>query len=67
MMLSTGIPELMCEKDLGYLRDTLVLDLPEGEALKRFRAKFDEALKNSWKTSVNWLAHNLAKDNKMKN
>lgn len=65
MMLSTGIPELSCEKDLGYLRDTLVLDLSEAEALKHFRSKFEEALQNSWKTSLNWLAHNLAKDNKM--
>ncbi|GAB6031821.1 hypothetical protein CHUAL_010223 [Chamberlinius hualienensis] len=63
MMLSTGIPELTCEKDLSYLRETLVLDLSEKEALKHFQSKFDEALRNSWKTSVNWLAHNIAKDN----
>lgn len=24
MMISTGLPELSCEKDLNYLRDTLV-------------------------------------------
>lgn len=65
MMLSTGIPELSTEKDLDYLRETLVLDMSEQEALKHFRSKFDEALKNSWKTSMNWMAHNLAKDNKM--
>ncbi|XP_054714639.1 phosphatidylinositol 4,5-bisphosphate 3-kinase catalytic subunit delta isoform-like [Uloborus diversus] len=65
MMLSTGIPELSNEKDLDYLRDTLVLDMSEAEALKHFRSKFVEALKNSWKTSLNWIAHNLAKDNKM--
>lgn len=65
MMLSTGIPELSSEKDLDYLRETLVLDMSEQEALKHFRSKFDEALKNSWKTSMNWMAHNLAKDNKM--
>ena len=65
MMLSTGIPELSSEKDLDYLRETLVLDMSEQEALKHFRLKFDEALKNSWKTSINWMMHNLAKDNKM--
>uniref|UniRef100_T1ISF0 phosphatidylinositol 3-kinase n=1 Tax=Strigamia maritima TaxID=126957 RepID=T1ISF0_STRMM len=54
MMLSTGIPELTSVKDLDYLRETLVLDLSEQEALKHFRSKFDEALRNSWKTSVNW-------------
>lgn len=63
MMLSTGIPQLSSLKDLEYLRDTLVLDLSDNEALEHFRSKFDEALKNSWKTSVNWLAHNIAKDN----
>ncbi|KAG1679555.1 Phosphatidylinositol 4,5-bisphosphate 3-kinase catalytic subunit delta isoform [Nymphon striatum] len=63
LMLSTGIPELSCEKDLDYLRETLVLELTEAEALRHFRSKFDEALRNSWKTSLNWVAHNLAKDN----
>ncbi|XP_035228755.1 phosphatidylinositol 4,5-bisphosphate 3-kinase catalytic subunit delta isoform-like [Stegodyphus dumicola] len=63
MMLSTGIPELSSEKDLDYLRETLVLDMTENEAVKHFRSKFDEALKNSWKTSVNWMAHNWARDN----
>ncbi|XP_042908951.1 phosphatidylinositol 4,5-bisphosphate 3-kinase catalytic subunit delta isoform [Parasteatoda tepidariorum] len=65
MMLSTGIPELSSEKDLDYLRETLVLDMSDNDALKHFRLKFDEALKNSWKTSANWMAHNWAKDNKM--
>lgn len=63
LMLSTGIPELSCEKDLDYLRETLVLEMSESEALQHFRSKFDEALRNSWKTSVNWVAHNIAKDN----
>ncbi|XP_025017100.1 phosphatidylinositol 4,5-bisphosphate 3-kinase catalytic subunit delta isoform-like isoform X2 [Tetranychus urticae] len=63
MMLSTGIPELSSVKDLDYLRETLVLDLTQEEALAHFRSKFDEALKNSWKTNINWLAHNIAKDN----
>lgn len=65
MMLSTGIPELASEKDLDYLRETLVLDMSEQEALRHFRSRFDDALSNSWKTSVNWMAHNWAKDNKM--
>lgn len=64
MMISTGLPELSSEKDLNYLRETLVLDLPEHEALQHFRSKFYEALANSWKTSLNWASHNLAKNNK---
>ena len=64
MMISTGLPELSSEKDLDYLRETLVLDLSEQEALRQFRSKFDEALKNSWKTSVNWFIHNIATNNR---
>ncbi|XP_015119435.1 phosphatidylinositol 4,5-bisphosphate 3-kinase catalytic subunit delta isoform [Diachasma alloeum] len=64
MMISTGLPELSSEKDLNYLRDTLVLEMSETEAQKHFRNKFDEALCNSWKTSLNWASHNMAKNNK---
>nr|CAH0099295.1 unnamed protein product [Daphnia galeata] len=64
MMISTGLPELSCEKDLNYLRETMVLDLSEQEALRHFRSQFEEAKKNSWKTSINWTIHNLASDNR---
>ncbi|GAB0088558.1 phosphatidylinositol 4,5-bisphosphate 3-kinase catalytic subunit delta isoform [Sergentomyia squamirostris] len=64
MMISTGLPELSSEKDLNYLRETLVLDLPENEAREHFRSKFNEALANSWKTSLNWASHNFSKNNK---
>ncbi|XP_043477506.1 phosphatidylinositol 4,5-bisphosphate 3-kinase catalytic subunit delta isoform [Leptopilina heterotoma] len=64
MMISTGLPELSSEKDLNYLRDTLVLEMSESEAQKHFRSKFDEALCNSWKTSLNWASHNMSKNNK---
>ncbi|KAJ1528067.1 hypothetical protein ONE63_007985 [Megalurothrips usitatus] len=64
MMISTGLPELSCEKDLNYLRDTLVLNKTEEQAIAHFRAKFDEAIANSWKTSLNWASHNFAKNNK---
>nr|XP_022907614.1 phosphatidylinositol 4,5-bisphosphate 3-kinase catalytic subunit delta isoform [Onthophagus taurus]XP_022907621.1 phosphatidylinositol 4,5-bisphosphate 3-kinase catalytic subunit delta isoform [Onthophagus taurus] len=65
MMISTGLPELSSEKDLNYLKETLVLSMSEKDALAHFRSKFDEALSNSWKTSVNWATHNLAKNNKV--
>lgn len=86
MMISTGLPELSSEKDLNYLRETLVriqlfsswklhklilllnllkvLDYNEEEALKHFCSKFEEALQNSWKTSLNWASHNFSKNNK---
>ncbi len=41
-----------------------VLDLSEQEALRHFRSQFEEAKKNSWKTSINWTIHNLASDNR---
>ncbi|KAF6209139.1 hypothetical protein GE061_014883 [Apolygus lucorum] len=63
MMISTGLPELSSENDLNYLRDTLVLDLNEEDALQHFRSKFDEALRNSWKTSLNWASHNMTRNN----
>ncbi|KAH8381475.1 hypothetical protein KR093_005397 [Drosophila rubida] len=64
MMISTGLPELSSEKDLNYLRETLVLDYTEEEAREHFQAKFSEALANSWKTSLNWASHNFSKNNK---
>lgn len=92
MMISTGLPELSSEKDLNYLRETLVsildidrfngvsqvvrliaysifrlmqvLDLSEKDARDHFRAKFSEALLNSWKTSLNWASHNFSRNNK---
>ncbi|EHH14305.1 hypothetical protein EGK_00206 [Macaca mulatta] len=45
-------------------QDSLALGKTEEEALKHFRVKFNEALRESWKTKVNWLAHNVSKDNR---
>ncbi|XP_011213577.1 phosphatidylinositol 4,5-bisphosphate 3-kinase catalytic subunit delta isoform [Bactrocera dorsalis] len=64
MMISTGLPELSSEKDLNYLKETLVLDYTEEKAREHFRSKFSEALVNSWKTSLNWASHNFSKNNK---
>lgn len=40
-----------------------VLDLSEQRAREHFRAKFNEALANSWKTSLNWASHNFSRNN----
>jgi hypothetical protein len=45
-------------------QDSLALGKTDEEALKQFRQKFDEALRESWTTKVNWMAHNVAKDNR---
>ncbi|XP_075459685.1 phosphatidylinositol 4,5-bisphosphate 3-kinase catalytic subunit delta isoform [Ascaphus truei] len=64
LMKAAGLPELSCSKDIQYLKDSLALGKSEEEALKHFRVKFNEALRESWKTKVNWLAHNVSKDNR---
>ncbi|XP_077650829.1 phosphatidylinositol 4,5-bisphosphate 3-kinase catalytic subunit delta isoform-like [Urocitellus parryii] len=64
LMQAAGLPELSSSKDIQYLKDTLALGKTEEEGLKHFRVKFNEALRESWKTKVNWLAHNLTKDNR---
>ncbi|XP_077656974.1 phosphatidylinositol 4,5-bisphosphate 3-kinase catalytic subunit delta isoform isoform X7 [Urocitellus parryii] len=64
LMQAAGLPELSSSKDIHYLKDTLALGKTEEEGLKHFRVKFNEALRESWKTKVNWLAHNLTKDNR---
>ncbi|XP_028178666.1 phosphatidylinositol 4,5-bisphosphate 3-kinase catalytic subunit delta isoform [Ostrinia furnacalis] len=63
MMISTGLRELSSEKDLQYLRETLVMDLSEEKAMEHFRSKFSEAVKNSWTTSINWAFHNFERNN----
>ncbi|XP_047233948.1 phosphatidylinositol 4,5-bisphosphate 3-kinase catalytic subunit delta isoform [Girardinichthys multiradiatus] len=64
MMKAAGLPELTSSKDIQYLKDSLALGKTEDEALKSFKVKFNEALRESWKTKVNWMMHSLAKDNR---
>eukprot|EP00731_Ephydatia_muelleri_P014562 Em0008g282a len=64
MMLQTGIPELRSPDDLNYVRDALVLDVPENEARAHFQAKLQEARSSAWSTSWNWYIHGLTKDNR---
>lgn len=45
-------------------QDSLSLGKSEEEALKNFKLKFNEALRRSWKTKLNWMVHSLAKDNR---
>ncbi|XP_054857930.1 phosphatidylinositol 4,5-bisphosphate 3-kinase catalytic subunit delta isoform [Eublepharis macularius] len=64
LMKAAGLPELSCSKDIQYLKDSLALGKADEEARKQFHLKFNEALRESWKTKVNWLAHNVSKDNR---
>ncbi|KAI1890828.1 hypothetical protein AGOR_G00157630 [Albula goreensis] len=64
LMRAAGLPELSSSKDIQYLKDSLALGKSEDEALKNFKVKFNEALRESWKTKVNWMVHSLNKDNR---
>lgn len=64
LMKAAGLPDLNCSKDIQYLKDSLALGKTDEEARKHFQLKFNEALRESWKTKVNWLAHNVSKDNR---
>uniref|UniRef100_A0A673IWC1 phosphatidylinositol-4,5-bisphosphate 3-kinase n=1 Tax=Sinocyclocheilus rhinocerous TaxID=307959 RepID=A0A673IWC1_9TELE len=64
LMKAAGLPELSSSKDIQYLKDSLALGKSEEEALKNFKVKFNEALRESWKTKVNWMMHTFAKDNR---
>jgi len=64
MLLCSGIPELRSLNDINYIRKTLALGMSDEEALKHFRKNFQEAKNNFWKTSLNWAAHNFARDNR---
>ncbi|ELU18517.1 hypothetical protein CAPTEDRAFT_18019 [Capitella teleta] len=63
MMMNTGIDELSSLKDVEYLKETLVPDLSEKDAKSHFLSKFQESLKNSWKTSMNNTFHNITREN----
>lgn len=61
IMINTGIPEVSCFKDIEYLKETLVPHKTDEEALAHFKGKFTEALRKSWKTSLNFMGHNFIK------
>ena len=59
MLLSTGIPELEHPTDLDYLRDSLAMSKSEEDAVVHFEKSYKEAVDNKWKTSTNWMIHNM--------
>ncbi|KAK2184803.1 hypothetical protein NP493_252g03001 [Ridgeia piscesae] len=57
MMMNTGIPELSCIQDIEYLKNALLVDQSEKQAVDHFKAKFKEALRKAWTTMVNNTFH----------
>jgi len=63
-MVSAGMPELMVEKDIFYLRDKLALELTEKKAEKLLEVEIDKSLDSTYRRVDNMI-HNL-KHNKTK-
>ena len=64
-MMNTGIPEISSVENIEYLRETLVPQLGEEDALQHFRGKFQEALKNSIWAKINFALHNARRNQNM--
>jgi phosphatidylinositol-4,5-bisphosphate 3-kinase len=59
LMLGTGLPELRNAKDVGYLRDRLLLNMSDEQAKAEFVKWMQEAV-GSKRTTFNNIFHNLA-------
>lgn len=57
-MVSAGMPELMQEADIAYLRDKLCLNISDKEAEKCFKNEIKRSLESTLRRLDNWL-HNL--------
>jgi len=58
LMISAGMPELMLEDDIFYMRDKLSLDMNEKSADKKLREEIDKSLQSTYRRIDNML-HNL--------
>jgi len=58
LMISAGMPELMLEEDIFYMRDKLCLDMNEKSADKKLREEIDKSLQSTYRRIDNML-HNL--------
>lgn len=63
LMLTSGIPEITSSR-LQYLNETLVLQKSEREAKEHFSSMYDIAVDKSRTVQLNWMVHNMARDNK---
>jgi phosphatidylinositol-4,5-bisphosphate 3-kinase len=58
LMVSSGMPELMTDDDIGWLRDKLMLDYAEDQASNDFKRQIEAAYKNT-RVKLNDVAHLL--------
>lgn len=57
-MISAGMPELTCKKDILYLRRMLHLNATREEAESLFEKEIDNAINSTWRSIDNFL-HNV--------
>ncbi len=62
-MLSTGIPELQCEEDIEYMRNSLSIGMDDRSAEERFEELIEEARKTK-SVLVNDIIHIWARSGK---
>ena len=60
LMVDCGIPELMTLADIAWMRNSLMPELSEEEAVERFMGLISESLENK-KTRWNHAIHLIAK------
>jgi phosphatidylinositol-4,5-bisphosphate 3-kinase catalytic subunit alpha/beta/delta len=58
LMVSSGMPELMTDDDITWLRDKLMLDSAEDAAADHFKTQIEAAYKNT-RVKLNDAAHLL--------
>lgn len=58
LMTSAGMPELMKESDINYLREMLLLDMNEKKAEQNLYEQIDSSVKDTFRRFDNWI-HNL--------
>jgi len=56
-MVSAGMPELLLEKDIHYLRDKLAIGLTEKAANATFHAEVSKSLDSTYRRIDNWVLH----------
>ena len=56
-MRSTGIPELACVEDANYIRDALMVNMPEHEAEQKFKQLIKKCLDMQWTVQMMWWIH----------
>jgi len=55
LMIPAGMPELIVERDIEYMRQKLVLSVNDDQAAKRFREEVDTALNHTYRAIDNMI------------